>query len=156
MPFYPGEALKLALTSRTVNFAVEKNAVGTHDLFIVKGQCEIFFTPKIKSTLTGAAAATMSLGVTDNVAAVYAASGLATFVGPKMWMATNSAFRWALPNGSGLFQPFGFSPFFGVFQIMMYETRLVHQILLGALTGGLIEYDLYWFPRSKGASVDVA
>ena len=127
----------------TVTFAESTTgAIAQHTVFTITGMVEFSFHARCLSDLTSAGAATISYG---NAGAVTALTSALAFSGVDVG-------DFLVPWASGLQDTAAFS--FGSWTpVVSTGTDITANILAAAITGGSIEYILYWAPISAGATV---
>ena len=116
------------------------NTTAFHRVLQVTGQCEVYITPFITTSLAGATG-TYVLGDTTTAASILASTAVATMVAPYIWSAATPVTTYA---GAG-------TP--GALHAIVNGLNLGYTIGSAAATNGVILFACYWRPLTPGGVI---
>ena len=138
----PEQSKEQFLRGRVTFVAGTTGAVAQHTVFTITGMVKFGFGAMIVTDPTSGGAATISHGNAGAVAALGAAT-LATTLDAGDWLDPGSTtWREAATFGGNL-----------TTSATSSGTDITADVLVTTITGGVVEYYIYWIPLSAGATV---
>jgi hypothetical protein len=116
------------------------NTVAFHRILAVTGQCEVFLTPFITTSLAGATS-TYSLGDVTGVSNYVGSTAVAAMTSPNIWTATTPVTSYI-----------GANPLGGLHAITN-GLNIGYTIGTAAATAGVILFACYWRPLAPASSI---
>lgn len=114
------------------------NTVAAHDIAVVTGACRVRIIPRCTDSLTSGGAPTMQLGITGETNHMILSTDPLSILTDLFWLSIT---------------PVQAVMYLGIIDEIVCNTTIGYEIFLDALTGGAIEFNVWWEPLEAGASV---
>lgn len=137
----PNASRRYAQKTLTLDGGAGTGATGAVPLFTVTGSVIInYIAGRCTTNLVSAGGGTLALGVTGQTSLFIAATtGTGILTTAELWVSTT-------PTAAGIALP-------AITKDMLINANIIGTVAVGAITAGVIIFDVVWEPHSSGATL---